>query len=332
MIAASLLLSTVRSLGCSALCAPRWALRRGLQGLGIDVLLGKLNVRRGECRGNTVMEEPITIIAPGPGESRGDCLIVEGAGEISVESMRAAMPRHPLFIIDLSLWNRHSDVEKREVVEQVMSSINYVREYLWDGNLIISNSTPEFMELFNRYAPSMTHAVRIIDSFPYYEVTSARAAVLDPYGDEASIDDLRRTEVFILGGIVDKERKIRDETLALYRMLNLDDLRLPRYKLTLWGSRVGVPDRINKVMKIVLDVVVMGRGIDEAILAAQSNKDRLQRLVHELQRRGVMIEENGVKRLKIRRSELESVINGLGVNEKVLRRATRNVKLLIIDD
>ena len=329
MIAASLLLSNLRSLGCSAICVPRWALRRGLQGLGVDVLLGKLNVRRGECRGGVIMEEPITVIASGSGESMGNCLVVEGDGEIDVESMRAAMPRRPLFIIDLSLWGRHSDVEKRELVEQVISSINYVREYLWDGNLIISNATTEFIELFNRYAPGMVHAVRILNSFPYDEVTNARAAVLDPYGDEASIDELRRIDAFILGGIVDKERKVSGETLALYRMLNLDDLRLPRYKLTLWGSRVGVPDRINKVIKIMLDAVVIGKGLDEAILAAQSNKDRLQRLVHEVQKRGSIIDENGEKRLRIKRSELESIINSLGVNEKVLRRATRNIKLSI---
>ncbi len=93
---------------------------------------------------------------------------------------------------------------------------------------------------------------------------------------------------------------------------------------------MGVPDRINKIVKILLDAVVGGRGgLDDAILAAQSNKDRLQRLVHELQVRGRIINVNGERRLAINENELKDIISRLGINDKVLRRATRGIKLLV---
>ncbi len=282
--------------------------------------------------GRAVFDAPIPVIVPASdGTSEADCFAVEGRGDLDVELLRSAMPKYPLLIIDLSLWDKHSEVEKKELVEQIISSIGYVREYLWDGNLLVSSAPSGFMELFNRYAPGMRHMVHITSSSPLQFMEGARPAVLDPYGDTVSEGELRGVDVLLIGGIVDKERKISNETFSLYRSLGLDRDEVPRYKLTLWGSRVGVPDRINKIVKIVLDVVVGERGLDNAILAAQSNKDRLQRLIHELQVRGRVINVDGERRLAINENELKDIISRLGVNEKVLRRATRGIKLLVED-
>ncbi len=51
-------------------------------------------------------------------------------------------------------------------------------------------------------------------------------------------------------------------------------------------SRVGVPDRINKIAEIVLKTL-SGVPLEEAILAAQAKRDRVYRLMWEIQKRAV---------------------------------------------
>ncbi len=58
------------------------------------------------------------------------------------------------------------------------------------------------MELFNRYAPpDMRHMVRITSNPPPLQfMKGARSAVLDPYGDAVSEEELKGVDVFLVGG------------------------------------------------------------------------------------------------------------------------------------
>lgn len=88
--------------------------------------------------------------------------------------------------------------------------------------------------------------------------------MLDPEGDCVLSEELVRVmDMFIVGGIVDKERRVKGETARLYRLLRLN---VPRCRIELRGSIIGVPDRINKVIEIILMTLFETGSIEEAII------------------------------------------------------------------
>ncbi len=130
------------------------------------------------------------------------------------------VPKKPRFIIDLSLWSNHTRSEKNELIEQVLASISTIRRYLWDSNLELTSVTEEFLEGFNKFARGFKHGVIIKRDGP---VVDNDTVMLDPEGDCVLNEELiRNTHTFIIGGIVDKERRVKGETARLYRLLGLN--------------------------------------------------------------------------------------------------------------
>jgi tRNA (adenine9-N1/guanine9-N1)-methyltransferase len=76
----------------------------------------------------------------------------------------------------------------------------------------------------------------------------------------------------------------------------------PHAKRALRGSTVGVPDRINKIIEIILRVYY-GEKLENVILDLQSNADKFNRLLVEKQK-----------------GNLKEAIQWLKPSEKVLRR------------
>jgi len=93
---------------------------------------------------------------------------------------------------------------------------------------------------------------------------------------------VKATETFIIGGISDSEVVRRGETYELYRLIKLGEYGVPRVRITLRGVLTGVPERINKIVSILLMVRFSGYSIDDAIIANQSKADKLVRLNREL--------------------------------------------------
>lgn len=193
------------------------------------------------------------------------------------EELRPAItpPEEPRIYIDLGLWDIHTEAEKNELVEQVVASIAVVRRYLFDSNLILARTPAEFLDKFNKMAKGMKHAVAMSREPP-----PPTAVVLDPEGPQSLTEDVVRAEpVFVVGGVVDKERIYKGATSRLAASIGASK----RYRIELRGSVVGVPDRINKVIEILL-AVRFGAPLEEAIIAAQAKRDKLYRLMAELQR------------------------------------------------
>nr|KJR74467.1 MAG: tRNA (guanine-N1)-methyltransferase [Thermoproteus sp. AZ2] len=185
------------------------------------------------------------------------------------------LPEEPKIYIDLGLWDIHTEAEKNELVEQVVASIAVVRRHLFDSNLVLARTPAEFLEKFNKMAKGMRHAAAISREPP-----PPTAVVLDPEGPLSLTEDVVRAEpAFIVGGVVDKERIYKGATSRLAASIGASK----RYRIELRGSTVGVPDRINKVIEILL-AVRFGASLEEAIIAAQAKRDKLYRLIAELQR------------------------------------------------
>ncbi|MGC8974221.1 MAG: tRNA (guanine-N1)-methyltransferase [Thermoproteus sp.] len=210
----------------------------------------------------------------------GVALVREGRPCPEPVEVRLEPPETPRIYIDLGLWDIHTDSEKNELVEQVVASIAAVRRQLWDGNLYLSRAPPEFLERFRRAARGMRHAVRFQEGPP-----PPTSLVLDPEGPCVADEEvLRSASDIVLGGIVDKERVYKGATARLAASIGVSDRR--RCRIELRGSTVGVPDRINKIVEIVLSVRFAGTSLEDAIISAQAKRDKVYRLMREFQKAG----------------------------------------------
>jgi len=230
-------------------------LEPSLQKVAVFALSKRLGLVEGEFRGRLIKEELGVALLKGKGEDKADLSVAKG-GELPF-----VPPKVPQFVLDFSLWNELTDEERRKTLFQVEMTIATIRKYLWEGNLRLAN-VPEGVRLRYRFAE---------------EPVEGECVVLDPKGDIAREEDLREAEVYVVGAIVDKGRRLKDATARLAEKAGYD---CPRLRITLFGSVIGVPDEINKIVDIVMRVR-LGEGLNEAVLANASKSDLLARVRFE---------------------------------------------------
>ncbi|WP_243679061.1 hypothetical protein [Vulcanisaeta distributa] len=155
--------------------------------------------------------------------------------------------------------------------------------------------------------------------------------MLDPEGDCVLNEELiKEVHTFIIGGgIVDKERRVKGETARLYRLLGLN---VPRCRIELrGGSIIGVPDRINKVIEVILMTLFETGNIEEAIIKAMSKRDRVNRLFYEFQRAAYRLRREGSTILVVPKSMIGR-INWVNASDKELELVLRKSHVRVIDD
>lgn len=107
-----------------------------------------------------------------------------------------------------------------------------------------------------------------------------RVIYLDPYGEkDLSEEELEWAEAFVVGGIVDRTPAKRATTVLRTSTLPW----APSRRISLRGSRIGVPDEINSIVEIVLRARSLG-SIEKAIKAVQPRRDAAARASVELGR------------------------------------------------
>ncbi|EZQ04716.1 MULTISPECIES: tRNA (adenine(9)-N1)-methyltransferase Trm10 [Acidianus] len=234
-----------------------------LQNIAVNVLLKNFSLLKKENRGKIMGKEFGITILSGKGVETSEYEIWKGEGEkILIE-----YPKVPTFIIDLSLWERHVEDERSRLKTQILCSLNAIRNYLWDYNLAINNYPKNF-------------SLNVPNNLRKDVIPDDSTIVLDPYGDvEATEEILRKTNYFIIGGIVDKSGW-KEATKELSKKAGYD---FPHVRISLRGSTVGVPDRINRIIEIIMKIRLREK-IEEAILEMQTNSDKFSRLVLEASR------------------------------------------------
>ncbi len=266
---------------------------RVLQRISVDILLGRVcicpSTRSGRVIGHELNIELMSF--KGSDEASAEVVKAPRASSecICEQHLKSLAPRTPLFIIDLLLWNEHYDDEKRELIEQILVSLSIIRNYLWDECLVITNANPEFQELFSQATQNMRIQVPIytFSTSDYLSRNSnllRRSVVLDPYADIDLSEDSVRYKVFIIGGILDKGNRLPRATERLYYLQSMDRLGIPRRRIALRGSVMGVPERINRIVEIVLKHAVEGLDLEEAILSSMTKSDKIARAIFEAQR------------------------------------------------
>ncbi len=280
MYALTALMRSLRGI-CNSIYVSSRLLSRygGFNEVAVQVLLGKLNVCKGFRRGEVLVSIDDLPILSLLGTYETDCFIDYKCSEVIKHN--AVMPEYPQFIIDVSFWRRHTENELRSLIIQLMQTLRELRRYLWDGNLTIAGVDDEFMNLLRKFTGNINTAARFLGSIPSNYLKSA--VMLDPYGDvELTEDIIKSTDAFIIGGISDSEVIRKGETYELYKSLGLSELNVPRVKLTLRGVLTGVPERINKLVSILLMVKFSNYNLEDAVISNQSKADKINRLHREL--------------------------------------------------
>ncbi len=272
--------------GVDVLCLPphfkcKWELP---QCVVLWVLLGRYQICRGEGRGGVAGVWGGVAALAGWGEERCGWVMARRCEEALRFDFQP--PEKPRVVVDLSLWHEHTPGEKHELVEQILAALNVVRGVLWDGVLWVTNAPAEFLQLLDLHARGLVHGMKIVGGLP----PLSSPVVLDPEGDCLFTEEVAYShDEFIVGGIVDKERTAKSGTKRLAQLIGVER----RCRIELRGSRVGVPDRINKIVEIVLSTL-SGVPLEEAILAAQAKRDRVYRLMWEIQKRAVRGPDGGL--------------------------------------
>jgi len=231
-----------------------------LQHLAIKMLLRNYGLIDADINALKIREEDGIQLFKGRGEEKVRYLFGKGGKKVELQ-----LPKYPLIVIDMGLFDElEEEEEKRKTLLQVEVTLSVIRKWLWDGNLALIHS-PLSLSIGK---------AKIIN-----EIESDNCIVLDPYGDTVANEDLiRSTDVFIIGGIVDKGRRLKYATSKLAEKYNYP---CKRVKIMLRDSIVGVPDEINKIVNIVLKVKYGGK-LEDAIIENQSKSDKISRILRDV--------------------------------------------------
>jgi tRNA (adenine9-N1/guanine9-N1)-methyltransferase len=189
-------------------------------------------------------------------------------------------PPLPLFVIDMSMKFIHTPEELAKLRLQIGISLSILREFLWDAHLAITGIDEEtgkwLLEVmgYNKASISNARPSEILWGFDADKVVILRPDAPNPLKPE----DVLTADAFLIGGIVD-----RIPRPGLSRMLDsLVPWGIPR-KIELKGSVIGVPERINRIIEMLLKArYTYGGDINKAIISTMTKKDRIARAYREI--------------------------------------------------
>ncbi len=191
-------------------------------------------------------------------------------------------PPLPLFVIDVSpIFQEASDISSIKV--QLEESIERIRECLWDPHLAVTSADKSIAEWIhsvagrNKIIITSSKPSELLWSMDADRVTIIRQDAPHPI----TPNDVLSSDAFLITGIQDSISRP-----GIGRMFdNLVPWGIPR-RVELRGSIVGVPDRINKIVEILLKArYKYGGDIEKAIINSMTRRDVITRLYSEVMRR-----------------------------------------------
>jgi len=304
--------------------------RLGFQRLAVEMLVNEYSIRESKGLAGVIWKEVfegrVLTIHGGKGLERYEAEVVSGDGEISWRDLEARLPDppFPLIAVDLGLWRLHSEEEIAKLRIQVAMSLSVVREYLWDRHLALTSATGDIKEslqtLMGRNKALITSAR---PNELLWSVGAEEIIILRPDAPEdLTPEDVMKAQAFLIGGIVDLIPR-RGISRVLDRMVPWGK---PR-RITLRGSIIGVPDRINRIVEILLKARFLYRGdIERAIVSSMSKRDVSRRLFVEVMRAS---ESRGGRRV-IRAEKFDELREWLPISWEDFLEAARKAKAEVV--
>lgn len=264
--------------------------RLGFQYLAVETLVREYNIVETQLDGKKVYETtwrgtPRSIVY-GKGDVRADAVITRRlpstGRSLPWRSLLDYLPQPPLplFVVDLSMKFLHTPEELSKLRLQLAVSLSVIRDYLWDAHLAITGADEETAKWLgevlgvNKAAIVNARPSEVLWGYDADKVIILRPDASAPLRPE----DVISADAFLIGGVVD-----RIPRPGLSRMLDsLVPWGVPR-RVELRGSVIGVPERINRLIELLLKArYVYGGDVEKAIIATMTKKDRVARAYREV--------------------------------------------------
>lgn len=309
---------------------PRSVVEGKLQYLAVEILVNDYYIKREPGRGRVAAVDEYggrTIrIHLGKGDEEYECEIRGDNGEASWRDLEARLPDppFPLFLVDLGFWRLHTDEEKSRLRIQLSMTLNTVRKFLWDRHLAVTSVQQGVREQLDQVMGS--NKAFITSARPaelLWSLGAEEVIILRPDApEELTARDLEKADAFVIGGIVDLTPR-KGVSRVLDRMVPWG---VPK-KITLRGSTIGVPDRINRIVEIILKAMFVYNGdVERAVVSSMTKRDIARRLFVEVMKRS---RPSGGRRV-IRESEYYDIVRWLPVSWEDFLEAARKAHVEVV--
>ncbi|AIF69916.1 hypothetical protein PAP_07635 [Palaeococcus pacificus DY20341] len=233
---------------------------------------------------------------------------------LTPEELRAKLEEqnYPYFIIDLMHWEKHTPREKKKVAFQASRSYGTLRDYLVGDSLIVTWANEEFKKLLKGMPLDRGNIIEKSTAEFLKEKGISEVVLLDPNGDKDLSSEDFNVKAFILGGIVDMGGTKRGTTSQIAESLEKEGIKVKKRKITLRGDVIGVPDRINLILEILLKMLTEDKDMERAILDVQAPLQARWRLRKEIPKRKIRFLIDGKKFLVVEKElydELKEWLN-----------------------
>ncbi|USS41671.1 tRNA (guanine-N2)-dimethyltransferase [Thermococcus aggregans] len=238
--------------------------------------------------------------------------------------------RFPYFIIDLMHWEKHTEKEKRKVALQASQSYGVIRDYLWGDRLAVTWVNEEFKKLSNFPLEKVTAYEGSTWEFLKKEGIE-EVVLLDPWAGEDLNEEDFSAGAFIIGGIVDTGGTKKKTTPKIGEELEKRGIKVLRRKISLRGDIIGVPDRINLILEIVLKMILEGKPMDDAVLEVQSPLHAKWRLRKELPKHKKRFLINGKKFLVVEKELFDEYSKWLNIRWEDFVQVLRELNFVALE-
>lgn len=250
---------------------------------------------------------------------------------VSPKELRDKLPKdYPYFIIDLMHWEKHTEKEKDKVALQAAQSYGVLRDYLWSELLALTWVNEEFKEKAHFPLERVTAYEGSTAEF-LKEKGIDEVVLLDPRAEEVLSEKDFDVRAFIIGGIVDTGGTKKGTTAKIGEALEGGEIKVRRRKITLRGDIIGVPDRINHILKILLEMLVEGKSMEEAILTVQSPLHARWRLRKELPKHKRRYLIDGRKYLVVEKELFDEYSKWLNIRWEDFVQVLRELNLIALE-
>jgi len=237
---------------------------------------------------------------------------------LDVKSIEKILLVPPMIIIDLSLYELHKDGEQGDLLKQLVVLYDSVRTFLTDLNVVLVNPPSHVV---SRLVKDFRTRTMVLDVDRIEQELCRSVVVLDPYAEDVlREEDVFKSDCFVLGGVVDNKIP-RPYATSLIKRVNWSKARSKRIEL--WGSKVGVPNRINKVAEVILKTRFEKMDLENAILYCMSKRDKLVRIHKEVY--AIHSSRGCVSRAFV---EKLAKLFGIGVDEVLKYLASKGVRIV----
>ncbi len=249
---------------------------------------------------------------------------------LSPEELRSKLPEWPCFIIDLQLWDKHTQKEKGKVCLQINQSYGLLRDYFTGRELAVTWANEEFREMFHGPLDRITAYDGPTAEF-LREKGIDEVVLLDPWADEVLREEDFSVKAFVIGGIVDTggNKKL---TPRIGEELEGAGIRVRRRKIVLRGDVIGVPDRINRILAVLLKMMVEGKPMDRAVYEVQEPLHARWRLRKELPRRVVRYRIDGKDFRVVEKELFDEYSKWLKIRWEDFVKVLRELDLVALDE